>query len=104
MPIITILDNTYQSAVWDEIAQAYDIRANVYFIVVDNSINAIGIGDGKISGGVGNWTSKNGGFALSGLPHGLSPFLFELVAHELGHAFGLRHDFPRWGLHHVVRS
>ena len=80
------LDNTFQ-AMNDEIEQAFDRDANIYFIVVDNSINAIGTGSRRAGGTGGAW-GKKGGFAL--VPGGFS---FSTAAHELGHAFGLEHDF-----------
>ncbi len=79
------LDNTL--TVLDEIEQAFDRDANIYLIVVDNSINAIG-SRGQRVGGIGGDIGKNGGFALV---HG--GFSFHTAAHELGHAFGLQHDF-----------
>ena len=81
------LDDTSRT-VLDEIEQAFDRDANVYLIVVDNSIDAIGIGGGRRAGGTGYNRGKNGG-------HGLVPggFSFHIAAHELGHGFGLHHDF-----------
>ena len=79
------LDNTL--TVLDEIEQAFDRDANIYLIIVDNSINAIG-SRGQRVGGIGGDRGKNGGFALV---HG--GFSFHTAAHELGHAFGLQHDF-----------
>ncbi len=81
------LDNTV-STVLDEVNLAFNLEANVYFIVIDNSINAIGLGDGYNVGGVGSRQRKNGGFALVS-----GKFDFGTAAHELGHAFGLKHDF-----------
>ena len=71
--------------VLDEIERTFDIHANIYFVVVDNST-------GLLRGFAGNGDSrgKNGGYGMvtSG---GVSSF--SIVAHELGHAFGLYHDF-----------
>ena len=80
------LDHT-SNTVLDEVGQAFDLSANVYLIVVDNSINGIGTSDGRQVGGVGSG-GRNGGYGL--VPGGFS---FFTAAHELGHAFGLQHDF-----------
>ena len=81
------LDNT-SSKVPDETHEAFDRDANVYLIVVDNSNNAIGTSRGRRAGGTGISRGKVGGHALV---HGA--FSFRTAAHELGHAFGLTHDF-----------
>ena len=81
------LDHTSRT-VPDEIEQAFDLYVNIYLIVVDNSINAIGTGGGRRAGGTGGNRGKNGGY---GLVHG--GFSFHTAAHEQGHAFGLHHDF-----------
>ena len=67
----------------DEIDEVFDLHANVYLIAIDNSSNLIGS-----VGGVGGRRGKNGGWAL--VP---DEFSFRVAAHELGHAFGLNHDF-----------
>ena len=81
------LDNTSRN-VLDEVGQVFDRDANVYIVVIDNSTNTIGTGDGRYVGGTGGARGKVGGFALV---HG--GFSFRTAAHELGHAFGLSHDF-----------
>ena len=81
------LDNTTNS-VLAEIGQAFDRHANIYFVVVDNSTNAIGTSGGRLAGGTGGNRGKIGGEAL--IPSGFS---FITAAHELGHVFGLSHDF-----------
>ena len=63
----------------DEI-RMFDLQENIYFIVVDAGFSQIG--------GVGSRYNKNGGFALVG-----ASVSFTTVAHELGHAFGLDHDY-----------
>ncbi|MYD59788.1 MAG: hypothetical protein F4W91_01985 [Gemmatimonadetes bacterium] len=80
------LDNT-SLTVLDEIEQAFDVKKNIYFIVVDNSTDAIGTGGQRVAG-IASYRGKNGGFAL--VPGGLS---WVTAAHELGHTFGLSHDF-----------
>ena len=78
-------DSRYTSrAYWttsDELEQRFDLERNIYLIFLDNS---------EIAGGSGAQSGKNAGRALVIYNDGAS---FELVAHELGHAFGLRHDF-----------
>ncbi len=77
------LNNTLNN-VFREIEQAFDRRENVYFIVIDYSRrNSIG---GATA--IGGRQSKNGGITL--IP---SKFSWTTPAHELGHAFGLQHDF-----------
>ena len=65
--------------VLDEVEQAFDLSANVYFILIDLIRgNVPGVGGG----------GRNGGY---GLVPGEYPWT--LAAHELGHAFGLWHNF-----------
>ncbi len=76
------LDDTY-ATVSDEIRQVFDILANnVYLVVIDNSIDVIGIGGGQTAGGTAG--------ILALIPGG---FHWKTAAHELGHTFGLAHDF-----------
>ena len=79
-------DNTLGSEVSSELQQAFDMMANIYFVVL--GADALRQGDGQPALGVGYRFSKNGGDAL--VPN---EFSWDLVAHELGHAFGLGHDF-----------
>ena len=76
-------DNTYGAAMLDEIHQTFDRDANIYLIVIDNGKHSVGDSAGR-----GNRRGKNGGFAWVA-----GNFGWELVVHELGHAFGLQHDF-----------
>ena len=81
------LDHTHRK-VLDEGEQVFDRLANIYLLVVDNSSNVIGTSDGRRVAGVGGNVRKSSGIAL--VP---SSFSFGTAAHELGHAFGLQHDF-----------
>ena len=68
---------------FDEIERKFDLSVNIYLIFIDSGPSGIG------SGGFGARQGKEGGFAF------LPPFNISwgLAAHELGHAFGLPHDF-----------
>ena len=74
--------------VLSEIRLIFDVRKNIYCIVVDNSINAISIETGVRFQGIGGTHGKNGGTMLIS-----GNFKFRTAAHELGHTFGLHHDF-----------
>ena len=87
-----------------EIQQVFDVRQNIYFIVVDSGIDSLGTGVGNSRVGanaVGR--GKNGGDVLipahhfqTGINHN-EPGYHKLSAHEIGHAFGLPHDFRSGG-------
>ena len=76
-------DNTYGGAALDETMQAFDLDTNIYLIVIDNGKGSVGDAAGR-----GTRRGKNGGYAWVA-----GNFGWKLVAHELGHAFGLQHDF-----------
>ena len=71
--------------VLDEIDQVFDIEANVYLIVIDSRDSILS--RGRAVGGFGSRSSKIAGFAL------VDEVRFYIAAHELGHAFGLKHNF-----------
>ena len=79
-------DNTLGTAVVAELEQTFDLDANIYLIVLGT--DALRQGNGQPAGGVGWWRTKNGGALV--VP---DYFSFFTVAHELGHTFGLSHDF-----------
>ena len=64
-------------AVFNQIEKTFDLYANIYVIVLDNSRNRIGS-----RGGV-----AGGGALIAG------NFEWKTLAHELGHVFGLSHNF-----------
>ena len=76
------IGRTY-GTLYDDLEQRFDFERNIYLIVLDNSTDLIGN-----SGGRGGARGKSGGQVL--VPSNVH---FETVAHELGHAFGLWHDF-----------
>ena len=69
-----------------EIEPLFDVNANIYLIVFENHRPRIGPLFGVL--GYGLKHNKTAGYAL--LP---GEFTFKTAAHELGHAFGLHHDF-----------
>ena len=79
-------DNTLGNAVIEELGQALDLGANIYFIVL--GAEALRQGNGQPAGGVAYQLGKNGGHLV--VPNEFTLFT---VAHELGHTFGLGHDF-----------
>ena len=72
--------------VFRDLKPTFDTSSEVLFIVVDHSTYH-NLGWGNVAG-FGGRTAKNSGYAL--LP---ASFVVETAAHELGHAFGLQHDF-----------
>ena len=73
--------------VQEELRQTFDLWSNIYIVVIDNSIHGIGFW-GRLAGGVGTKNGKAGGLGVFHEESG-----FGTMAHELGHTFGLEHDF-----------
>ena len=88
-PMVHRVDGEYSEMYYghglmlNEIGQIFDLDASIYLVVLDNSWNSV---DG--AGGRARSDGKNSGYAL--IPGG---FHWTTAAHELGHAFGLEHDF-----------
>ena len=76
-PVSHYLDIIYRTVI-DEVGAVFDTRQNVYLIVIDS----------QRGGGIGLKLGKIGGEAWI-----LGHVGFFIAAHELGHAFGLEHDF-----------
>ena len=73
---------------FDEIEQAFDLDANIYLIVIDNSVQPVT----ENATGIGGPRGRSGGFALVNEEFSRES-AGNLATHELGHAFGLGHDF-----------
>lgn len=73
-----------------EVGKRFDTSKNIYLIAVDISSERIGLSEDENVCGVGGHYLK-GGYAT--IPTSGKCFHWETAAHELGHAFGLQHDF-----------
>ena len=100
---IYYVDDT-SNTVRAEIQGIFDVRQNIYFIVIDSDIDRLGTGVGKQRVGANAISlGKNGGDVLIPAHHFQTrikpntPGYHKLSAHEIGHAFGLQHDFRSGG-------
>ena len=87
-------NNGTSDKVWQEIKGRFDLSNNIYLTAIDTSTELIS----NFACGLGGGSSL-GGHAL--IPASGSCFGAGLIAHELGHAFGLQHDYRtngRWAL------
>lgn len=85
-------DQHYQQCTFakirEELSQVFDLDANIYLAVIDNADAKIENCAGNYSRGIARQYSKTGGICL--IRHGVP---WDVVAHELGHTFGLEHNF-----------
>ena len=85
------LNDTYRT-VLDELETQFDMTENVYFISIDNSTQTIDNRGNKVEG-VGIRIGKNGGYGLFPGEFRRKGTSWRVTVHEIGHAFGLKHDF-----------
>ena len=81
--------NTFRK-VWEEIREQFYTPQNIYLIAIDIGNERVGRGYNEVCG-VGDSHEASGGHVL--IPASGDCFNFKTTAHELGHAFGLEHDF-----------
>ena len=77
--------NTYGGAMIDELEKVFDFYANIYNIILDGGYRGAGGELGKIGGSA--WLSSG---YIGNTAHGSYA---GATAHEIGHAFGLHHDW-----------
>ena len=81
--------NTFYK-VWEEVREQFYTPQNIYFIAIDIGNERVGRGYYEACG-VGDSHGASGGHVL--IPASGDCFNLKTAAHELGHAFGLHHDF-----------
>ena len=74
--------------IWEEIENQFDISGNYYLTAIDISSEIL---DGRGVCGIGGDLGSTEGRVL--MPASGECFNVKTAAHELGHAFGLQHDF-----------
>ncbi|MDE0555565.1 MAG: leucine-rich repeat domain-containing protein, partial [Candidatus Poribacteria bacterium] len=77
---------SYTWDIWEEIDKQFDATKNIYVTVIDMSSESL---DGGGVGGRGGHLGSSGGKALSIM----TTYTAGIIFHELGHAFGLFHDY-----------
>ena len=81
--------NTFDK-VWEEIREQFHTPQNIYFIAIDIGNERVGRGYNEVCG-VGESHGASSGHVL--IPASGDCFNLKTATHELGHAFGLQHDF-----------
>ena len=81
--------NTFRK-VWEEIREQFYTPQNIYFIAIDIGNERVGRGYNEVCS-VGDFHGASSGHVL--IPASGDCFNLKTAAHELGHAFGLQHDF-----------
>ena len=80
-----------ETTVLEEVERAFDLGANLYLIVLDSE-PPLRLDGGGVTAGTGDRMGKNSGFGL--VPDLVDERIsWDIAAHELGHAFGLFHEF-----------
>ena len=82
-----------------EIDEQFDRSKDFYFIVIDMSRPVLHDKEYGTAGGLGSMTNSHSGWAL--IPASGHNFAVSVALHELGHAFGLHHDW-RIDAKHIV--
>ena len=73
--------------VLEEIGQVFDLQANIYFLAIDNIVSFMPRGGREKK--IGGFAAMSANFYITNI----APTVTQITAHELGHAFGLYHDF-----------
>ena len=80
----------------EEITQYFDISENVFLVVLESAIDGIAGDTLAIAGLESTYIDGKRWHAHAGtayIPTTKNAFKWKIIAHELGHAFGLKHDF-----------